>query len=206
MDVGANLGDVAMHMGTLVGSAGVVHAFEPADYPRRRLARNIARNNLAEIVRVHAVALSDENGSRSFAVADESAINQGMGSLVNMANETTPNVEIVQCRTLDDYAASLGLRGIDVVKVDIQGSEPFFVKGATGTLLRFRPILLMEVSQTDLLCADWTAPRLIQMISDLGYEVRFLTESGRVGKVVAIKGPVPSNYSLPAVVCMPTDI
>lgn len=203
MDVGANIGDLAVHMGVLVGQEGTVYAFEPADCPRERLMRNLAKNGLTKVVRVHSVALSDKNGTRAFAVADDALPNQGMGSLVNTASEGMSRVTQVRCQTLDDFVSRNNIKSLDIVKVDIQGAEPLFLRGASATLQRLRPWLLMEVSQADLGCAGSSAAELLATLKELGYGVHYLRDSGLVGGRVPVVAGVPADYFISSVACVP---
>ncbi|QCC57191.1 FkbM family methyltransferase [Natrinema thermotolerans] len=104
-DVGANVGTYSL----LAAAAGArVHAFEPGDDARRRLARNAARNDLAPTV--HGAALSDTDGMATLAAADRS----GVRELVEDGDG-----DRVQTRRGD----SLGVPAPDVVKIDVEGAE-----------------------------------------------------------------------------------
>jgi hypothetical protein len=49
LDIGANIGSMALHMARCVGLTGKVLAFEPAPLVCARLHENVIRNNLSEI-------------------------------------------------------------------------------------------------------------------------------------------------------------
>lgn len=51
--------------------------------------------------------------------------------------------EIVRCRRLDDVLTELSVKRVDVIRLDIEGAEWNALRGATNTLSRFRPVLIL---------------------------------------------------------------
>jgi len=181
LDVGANIGEVALHMGKLAGPAGAVHAFEPVPALYERLRAHVEKNRANEIVRTHALALANANGKCTLACATADGENQGLASLVNTASGDVPlRIEVPTMR-LDDFAAREQLKRVDLVKVDIQGAEMLFLDGARETLARFSPALLMEVSPDDLKCAGTDSRELCAKLAELDYKL-FAVKRGRVGE------------------------
>lgn len=75
--------------------------------------------------------------------------------------------EIVDFVTLDEYVARNAIERVDIVKVDVDGSEPEVVEGGIGTIQTNKPILFLEVNN---------APKVEGMIDcllDLGYVFLF---------------------------------
>lgn len=66
----------------------------------------------------------------------------------------------IPVRTLDSYQ----LRGVAVVKVDVEGNEPAVLRGAVATLCRWRPTVWAE-------CADRDVTDLAAVLKPLGYRV-----------------------------------
>ena len=89
VDAGANLGEMAPQMARLTGPTGKVLAFEPVPHVHRRLVEHVDRNGLAEIVDCRAAALTDRSGTMTMNIPDETADNQGMGSVVATRGCTT---------------------------------------------------------------------------------------------------------------------
>jgi FkbM family methyltransferase len=52
----------------------------------------------------------------------------------------------VQVKPLDDF----GIDGVDFIKIDVEGHELEVLKGATATIKKFRPVLLVEVQDENL--------------------------------------------------------
>jgi FkbM family methyltransferase len=136
VDVGANQGFFAYAFSRIVDR---VEAFEPnPDYAA------FARAMLGRRARVHQVALSNAGGWAQFAVplsdAGE-ALHLGgslKGAAVEAANAERFEVEV---RTLDSY----GFPEVRAIKVDVEGSEMDVLEGARETILRDRPVLVVEL-------------------------------------------------------------
>lgn len=201
-DVGANIGDSTLHLAMRVGRNGRVHAYEPAPGPLRRLRENIAANAFQDRVEVHEVALADRGGTAMFSYAEHAVENQGMGSLVNHHNDVVSTTIDVTLKTLDQVASEIDLISLDLVKLDIQGSELMFLAGGQETLRRLRPAILLEVSPVELACIHRRSCDLIAAVESLGYRVHLLQENGVAGPVLRSCDVTP-DFSASNVVCLP---
>jgi hypothetical protein len=52
----------------------------------------------------------------------------------------------VQSRTLDEVVESLGLKRVDVIKIDVEGAELEVLSSAANVLNRYRPVVIVEYS------------------------------------------------------------
>ena len=178
LDVGANIGEVTIHMSKLTGPEGRVYAFEPAPTIVQRLRENVALNALEGVVRISEAALSAETGESLFSFAGIDMENQGMGSLVNRANDVVSKEVVVNTLKLDDFVSREGLKNIALAKVDIQGGEIGFLEGGARTLQEFSPDLVMEVSPSDLLAMGKKPSDLLRMLEWLGYRTYAFGKNG----------------------------
>lgn len=162
-DVGGNIGYYTVQFSQLVGPTGAVHAFEPSPRFRARLADHL-KINQCENVHLCDFGLSDCEAELTLFGGGDSA------TLGWHDDAKTPEVqETIRVRALDDYVAEAGLERLDFVKIDIDGSEPNFLKGAEKTLRRFHPTLLMEFMQLGLMEFDCDVLQLARDLSRLGY-------------------------------------
>lgn len=141
LDVGANFGWFTLLLAQRVGPQGRVFAFEPVSHWRRQLRRHLIANGLADRVVVVPYGLSDQASERPIVVGDSSATLHWAGGEVPRA------VEHVELRALDDAVAALGIDRIDLVKLDLDGHEPRFLRGAAKSLARWRPLVSLEFAQ-----------------------------------------------------------
>jgi len=190
LDVGANLGQVSVHMGALVRPGGRVLSFEPLPHVRERLVRHVAENGLAQVVEVHPLALADRTGTATFHFAERAVDNQGMGSLVMDEHPSLALRCEVRTMRLDDFVAERRIERIDWIKIDIQGAEPLFLEGARATLERDAPDLLVEVDADDLRAAGSTSRELLAQLDRLGYRA-FELRRGRAGPAIDPRSVAP---------------
>lgn len=131
VDVGANVGAVALYLSRLVGPRGQVHCVEPGPENLRRLKANFQLNPSLQNATFHAFGLSDKTERRMWG---EDADNPGNGGFLSY--QTTE----VEVRTLD----SLALPRLDFIKIDTEGMEYQVLKGGEHTLRQHRPKILLE--------------------------------------------------------------
>lgn len=165
VDVGANFGYYTLRLSRLVGEHGRVHAFEPSQRYRDRLLDHLERNNCHNVL-VSDCGLSD--------VASEQMLyGDNISASMHWADDGKPPTisETIRLRTLDSYAEEMELTQLDFIKVDIDGHEPKFVAGAAKTLQRFRPIILMEFSQINLVAAESDVDILANQLRSFGYSL-----------------------------------
>jgi FkbM family methyltransferase len=171
LDVGANIGEITLHMARCVGPRGSVIAFEPAPPLLERLKRHITKSPYQKNIIVEPIALSNITGNMKFFYANFDKENQGMGSLVSQNNDVVTRIADIEVKKLDDYVAENKIDRIDFIKVDIQGAEPLFLDGASKTIHRFQPDILMEVSPSDLVSIGSNSQDIVHRIEDFGYRV-----------------------------------
>ena len=166
IDVGANVGYFTLLMARAVTSSGRLIAFEPTEHYRALCKQNIIRNDFGNIVELRSEALSDATTIVPIAIGSASA------TLHWSSPEKNPReYEQIQTRPLDELAAELQLSRLDLIKVDIDGHEPAFLRGATNTIRRFLPIIVIEFAQHCLYSAGSSALELRNQLHDLGYSL-----------------------------------
>jgi len=170
VDVGANIGWFSVLAGTLLRTSGAVHSIEANVENCVLLQRSIADNGLTERVTVHPVAASDRTTTL---VLQRQA---GTNGLVNDDAQAVAQVGAhpVQALRLDDLLADLDR--VDLVKIDIEGSELRAVVGMADLLRGHHPHVLMEFSPDLLRRVSGCEPsELVDVLRSYGYqEARWL--------------------------------
>jgi len=162
IDVGANIGYYTLVAGRMVGDTGAVHCFEPNGTMRERLEANVRRNSLRNVV-VHGEAVAQGTGQVEFFISTWNA-NQGISSLI--PGRGREQKQSVPSTSIDAFAATLGSRRIDLIKMDIEGAELLAIEGGRRTLgASDGPALIFE--------AENVGP-LAEVLGPLGYKVRRL--------------------------------
>ncbi len=137
LDVGANIGYFSCLFGKLAGSRGIVVAIEPEPQNNALLRQNIAQNSLANVI-VHSCAIGAQDGTAPMGIYKAS--NRGRHSLVDTA--TYRSTIDVPVRRLDDVVRGANVSSWTLLKMDVEGYEPFVLQGAAETLSRTESLVL----------------------------------------------------------------
>lgn len=136
IDAGGFIGDTAVLFCAKTGNDCQVHAFELLDENITLFEYNLQLNGMADRVVLNKLALSDHSdGSlliRQAKLQGATSVSAGDG----------PDERIATI-TLDDYVARQALQRVDLIKMDIEGSEIPALHGALQTIRRFRPKLAL---------------------------------------------------------------
>ncbi len=142
---GAYAGDHAVLVAKLIAKdGGVVHGFEPNDEQMEMLHKNVGRNGLSNVKFV-ADALWDTPDVRLGLV--------GSDAFASVAPVETGGF---MTTTIDAYGRKAGIAHLDVIMLDIEGSELRALQGAAGYLSQpagQAPAIIYEVNRG---YVDWT--------------------------------------------------
>ena len=140
-DVGANIGIYSV-LATKTKHDLFVHAFEPLPEARQALTDNLKANGTLSRVKIEPFALSDTDGSASLYMPDAGhGLLETSASLESGFKNVATSIE-VQVKTLDNLNFPSTL---SVIKVDIEGHETAFLRGAAKTLSEDRPLIFAEM-------------------------------------------------------------
>jgi FkbM family methyltransferase len=137
VDVGANVGFIAIRAAK---TAERVIAIEPHPERFRYLKENVHVNGLRNITLVNCAVGADE-GELTLYDVDPTL---GPRPLDVSARAGRGSRFQVRMRTLDSLLDDLGVSGVDLVKIDVEGYECEVVRGMPKLLIR-RPRLVIEV-------------------------------------------------------------
>lgn len=125
IDVGANIGYYTLIFAKLVGKTGKVIAFEPEPKNFQLLKKNIAINELTNVI-IEQKIVSDKNEKIKLFLADSGIV----GHRINPIKNTTNFIE-VDSVTLDNYLQINNLnKKINFLKIDVEGAEMQVLEGA----------------------------------------------------------------------------
>jgi FkbM family methyltransferase len=140
-DVGANIGLVSLWFEKLFGDNATIHAFEPAPEAKQLLQKNLFANQ-AKRIEMIPMAMGDKVGKLDFFIA----AHHHCSSLVeSWASSDAPATKVtVDCTTLDEYYKPTKGKAPHLIKMDIEGSGQYALKGCDGCIEATRPLLWIE--------------------------------------------------------------
>ncbi|MGF0069765.1 FkbM family methyltransferase [Candidatus Spyradosoma sp. SGI.093] len=135
LDVGGFIGDSALMLHGL--TEGKVYSFEASSENYKHLLKTIELNGLTNVVPVH-TAVGAEKGEIELRI-------MGSGSSQNPGMVKNPKyVEKCPVVAMDDFVAEHRIR-VGLIKVDIEGAEQAFLRGAKKTICEQKPVLLISI-------------------------------------------------------------
>ena len=183
-DVGAHAGQY-VKLFARAAFEGRVYAVEPGSYARSILRVVTWRYRLANVW-VLPFALGAGCGLSPLSVPVKRRGSYGFGlSHLGSPEQRWAAVaqELVAMTTLDAVVAALGVDRVDFIKADIEGWEFAFLRGAEDTLRRFRPALLLELSQAHLARAGDRLADVFAFLAARGYAAFTLTHERELAPV-----------------------
>ena len=155
VEVGANIGAHTVHLAKLVGTKGMVVAFEPQRVVFQMLCANLALN---DVKNTDAKCLAVGAAPGEITVPRVDYRKEGNFGGISLGEDEGDVVEMV---ALDD----LMLPACHVIKIDVEGMEKQVLDGARQTITRFRPYLYVENDRPD------KHAELISALLDLDYRI-----------------------------------
>ncbi|MES2975042.1 MAG: FkbM family methyltransferase [Pseudomonadota bacterium] len=169
LDVGANIG----FYGYALHRAGVqVECFEPVPG-----CASVIQAYGAPGINVHCMGLSDAQGEAQLFVPQRGGrlataqAHLGSGGISLESGSATLAVEL---RTMDSF----GFDDVSFIKIDVEGHELRVLKGGRETILRNRPVLLVEIEQRHL--QEGSIEDVFSYVRSLGYSGSFLRDGREV--------------------------
>jgi len=186
VDVGAFVGVMALAAASKVGASGRVVAFEAGAPSLVRLARNRELNGFTNLT-ICATAVGDRRGFIDYYYCDGSPDQSSIG--YHQPGEHAHPV-LVPMAPLDGCLRDLGVSQVDLIKIDVEGSEPAVLAGAEEMLSGPEaPLVLLELNPAALEWAGNSATQVVQLLHKFGYELWALElpKSGAYVNVIGVK-------------------
>jgi FkbM family methyltransferase len=172
LDIGAHVGFYSL----LAGHAnpnGRVFGFEAYGPTAARFRRNLAMNGLANVEVVQMAAGEAVGEAPFFHVPRGIPCSAGLAGHLLLPGHPDTVTTMVPVTTVDAFLAERGLGGVDLVKMDTEGTEPQVLEGMAKTLQQDRPMIIAEV----LGGRDKEAP-LRDLLTPLGYTMHIILPDG----------------------------
>lgn len=196
VDVGGNIGMIALLAAHAVGPGGSVETFEPNPECQARLRRVLDLNDIGW-VKVIPYGLSDEEGKLELTIVHN---HTGVGTFAPLPAEHQPVVSarmLLELKRGDDLLLS-DSRPIKFLKIDVEGFETKAIRGLAKTIERDHPVVIVETIDRQLRQAGSSAEELFQSMLDKGYRAYSLHTPRRGLRRVLKLEPLATAGSQPS--------
>lgn len=184
LDIGANTGVYSL-LAASVQPKAEIHAFEPINRVFDKLQKNIQANQFN--ISAHNIACGDQNTTT--VIYDSHEEHNYMASLVQNAhaNHDGSLEQKIEVRTIDSLIESGVIKGVDLVKIDVEKFEPQVLAGFTK-IAALKPDFLIEILN------DEIASAISQIIGQLDYLYFNIDEEKGAVLVSKLSGSSTYNY------------
>jgi FkbM family methyltransferase len=172
VDVGANIGLYTIEAAKIVGTTGQVVAIEASPAHYKTLTGNVGLNGFRNVTTVSSAAGDSENLAK---LTLPDGANRGMFTLGAVAGCSSAMVKV---RRIDDILEEQRIKAVDFIKIDIEGSELSALKGATETLKRSHPTILIELNEAALRGCGTTSNEVKSFLASLKYKGFIVGQNG----------------------------
>lgn len=139
IDCGGCWGDTALYFANSVGVNGKVYCFEFIPNNIKILNINVQLNKiLSEIIELIPSPVSDKSDVNIYFKDNGPASKIKEVSFEGQTGQ-------VKTITIDDFVSRNSINKVNFIKMDIEGTEPFALKGAEKTIRKFRPKLAIAI-------------------------------------------------------------
>ena len=159
IEAGANMGAFTVPIAKKAGRNGLVYAFEPQLMVFQQLCANLALNDLVNVQAFNA-GCGDESKWMPI-VRPNPAAEENYGGFSLKALQGGSMVKI-RVEKLDD---AIDPPRLNLIKADVEGMEPEVLRGASGLIAEFRPVLYVEAHNPD------ESPVLIRLLHEMEYDL-----------------------------------
>jgi FkbM family methyltransferase len=169
VDIGANVGLLALRAAAIVGATGRVFAVEAHPRTAGFLRQNVGLNGFTNVV-VKSCAIGDETGTVCF--SDRRSDEQN-------AVDPAGNGLAVPLVPLDTLFPESVVSRVHLLKVDVEGFELHAFRGATA-LLRRTDRVLFETSPRHSVRYGYPPNMVYELLGQAGFRLRLLSDGSEI--------------------------
>jgi FkbM family methyltransferase len=173
LDLGANIGYFSLLIASNSSSVRII-SFEPVKDLFQDMNDNISLNNIRNISTINATVGEMNVEKELFVSASD---NSGMSSFHQPENYSGKK-ERVKVVAIDDWFKTSGLSKIDIIKLDIEGSELAALKGMKEVLQKQRPVLIVEVNPETLSMFNLKTSDIYDYLKQLNFKGFLILKNG----------------------------
>jgi FkbM family methyltransferase len=175
IDIGANIGYFSLLLSSKAFNGQVV-AVEPIKKNVLIIDKMIAKNKVSNIF-VEDSAIDNIDGQREFSIMEDSAYS-GFVSTGRKNLKETVNVNTI---TPNSLISKYSLTRIDLIKIDVEGSEMPIFEAFKDLILNMRPkYILSECNEQNMKNYGFCVENFLSLLDSYGYTPNFLNDDGTI--------------------------
>ncbi len=140
VDIGGHIGSFSLLVNKFLNKNGKQLIFEPVPDNFNLIRRNISLNNLDNSIKPFNYAVSNEIGTAKIFISSD---NTG-GSRLHLPDPSSKTFEIVKVTTLDEIYKLNKLDFVDLIKIDVEGSEHSIINSSKKILINKARYIICE--------------------------------------------------------------
>lgn len=192
LDIGAQFGYYSLIAAMKAGRKGRIYAFEPAPANFQLLNRNIQMNMYSDIIHALQKGVGNKQKTDTLYLYE----NSDSHSMFRHSQARVRETISIECITIDEFLEN---QSINVIKMDIEGNEPYALEGMERTISKNDNIILFTEFAPALIRRAGVKPEdFLAQIQSYGFEIRIIDEHSRSLEPVPKKpldGIDPSWYA-----------
>lgn len=165
MDLGGNLGIVSVYLSRLTGDKGRVFVFEPDERNFNYLSQNLVLNRAENVTPVKK-GVWNRNGTLEFFSGGNYTSSFHKTDYIQK-EKNRYSVKKVTVVKLDDAIRDLKIKKLDLLKIDIEGSEIQALEGGEKSIRKFKPEIIVE---THLVAGTLSEKGVKEILQGFGYK------------------------------------
>ncbi len=175
IDIGANIGLFSITASAVVGDKGNIISFEPFSTNYDAFCHNININSIHNI-KAERLAVADKDKIIPlYYNQDES----NLGMVSSYASNHTLKEEIIST-SLDTYLSDKKINTVDIIKMDIEGGEYLALLGMKSTLIKYHPLLIIEIDNNILKDTPYSDKDIYTYLKELNYTPYYINSDGNL--------------------------
>lgn len=167
LDVGANHGSYSFLARRLIGPLGRVIAFEPQTALASLILQSFAANGYSNCQVFNCACLDRIGNADLYIPYKHSGIS---GLYQSYSGGGAHKVQNIPMMPIDHLVESLNLPGHIVVKLDVEGSELYALRGAKRLLKQRRPTILIEINPLSARAGNYSVRDILALLESYGYQ------------------------------------